>query len=544
MLSYADPGHKQGVCRDGRECNLRLPPRPARVAGDGASIRFAALRHDAPVDARSREPRNRLPRRDLTTTTTGIAVSGRGVQLVRFRTWSLAAVAAALALVVGMPAHAASKALLIGVGKYTLPNNDLPGIDLDIENMKHVAKVMGFAPGDTKVLFDEQATYAAVKSTLATWLRDGVGPNDRVLIYFSGHGTRVHDPRPNSPSGIDDALVMHDVKTAKIDGHGTLTNVLLGYEFGEALAAIPSKHILVLVDACHSGTATRTLALGNRRLGEGSATIKFLNYPGAPTGKTRGIRPHVGTENYAAVSAARDDEYAIATEHGGLFTLAVLDSIDEASRGGKRPTVADLRNSTTAYIEKHTDEQSRHHPVADGNKALIDAEIGLVPLRNGNGPTWVALDALAKKGEPLVIRAGAAELRIGDEITLTADVPRSGFLNVVAIDSQDRATVLYPNQFAPMSEVAAGTFQFPSASMGFVLRATEPAGPTLVVAFLSDKKVNLLEMGIEGRDTAGKMEQTFTEVSALATRAISVEARHHGFASGSVTINVKPASGN
>ena len=468
----------------------------------------------------------------------------KGVRLVKIRVWSLATAVVALGLLASAPALAASKALLIGVGKYDLPNNDLPGIDLDIENMKHVSKIMGFAPGDVKVLFDEQATYAGVKTALATWLRDGVGPDDRVLIYFSGHGTRVPDPRPNSASGVDDALVLHDVKTARVNGHATLANVLLGYEFGQALAAIPSKHILVLVDACHSGTATRTLALGNRRLGEGSGAVKFFNYPGAPTGRTRGIRIHSGTENYAAVSAARDDEYAIATEHGGLFTLAVVDTIDEASRSAKHPTVADLQSATTAYIEKHTDEQSRHHPVADGNKQLIDSQINLVPLRNGNGPTWAALDALAKKGEPLALKAGSTDLRIGDEIVLTAIVPRAGFLNVIAIDSQDRATVLYPNQFAPTNDVVASTFQFPSASMGFVLRATEPAGQTLVVAFLSDKKVNLLEMGIEGRDTAGKMEQTFTEVSALATRAISVEARHHGFASGSVTINVKPAAGH
>jgi hypothetical protein len=344
----------------------------------------------------------------------------------------------------------------------------------------------------------------------------------------------------------DDALVMHDVHTARINGKASLANVLLGYEFGEALAQIPSKHILVLVDACHSGTATRTLSLGNRRLGEGSGAVKFFNYPGAPTGQlqTRGLKTHGGSENYAAVSAARDDEYAIATEHGGLFTLAVLDSVDEASRNGKRPTVAELRTSTTAYIEKHTDEQSRHHPVADGNKALIDSPLPLVPLRNGNGPTWAALEALAAKGQPMVVKAGASELRIGDEIVLSAVVPRAGFLNVVAIDSQDRATVLFPNQFTPSNEVAAGSFQFPTPSMGFTLRATDPAGPTLVVAFLTDKKVNLLDLGVEGRDAAGKMESTFTEVNAMATRAISVEARRVGFGAGTVTINVKPAAGN
>jgi metacaspase-1 len=456
--------------------------------------------------------------------------------------WAVLTALAACALLSAGSAFAASKVLLIGVGKYRLPNNDLPGIDLDIENMKHVAKIMGFAAGDTLVLFDEQATHAGVKSALTGWLRDGVRPEDRVLIYFSGHGTRVPDPRPSNASGIDDALVLHDVKTAKVNGRPSLANVLFGYEFGEALAAIPSRHILVLVDACHSGTATRTIALGNRRLGEGAGAIKFFNWPGAPTGHTRALRSETLAENYAAVSAARDDEYAIATEHGGLFTLGVLDTIDAASRDAKRLSVAQLRTLAAAYIERHTDEQSRHHPVADGNKQMIEGQLDLIPLRNGNGPTWAALDSLARQGEPLVLKAGAAQLRIGDEITLAATVPRTGFLNVVAIDSQDRATVLYPNQYAPTNDVVPGTFEFPTASMGFVLRATEPVGPTLVVAFLTDRKVNLLDMGIEGRDAAGKMQATFTEVTARATRAISVEARHQGFAAGAVTITVTPGA--
>src|SRR5208282_3924729 len=173
---------------------------------------------------------------------------------------------ALLALTGATPVLAASKALLIGVGAYQLPNNDLPGIDLDLANMKHVAQIMGFGPDETKVLFNDQATYASVKAALTGWLHDGVGPNDRVLIYFSGHGTRVPDPRPEKAGENDDALVLHDVKLATINGRPGLGNVLMGYEFGAELAAIPSQHVLVMVDACHSGTATRSLVLGNQRL--------------------------------------------------------------------------------------------------------------------------------------------------------------------------------------------------------------------------------------------------------------------------------------
>jgi hypothetical protein len=461
---------------------------------------------------------------------------------MRIRTFALFILAIGSMLAATMSA-ARQRALLIGVAD--VPHNELPGIDLDIDNMKKVAEVMGFANGDVKVLFNEQATYANVRQALATWVRNGVGPEDHVLIYFSGHGTRV--PDPERAGGADDALVLHDVERASVQGHATLKNVLIGHEFGAALAAIPSRDVLVLVDACHSGSATRNLTLGNARLGVGSGVMKFFSYPGmptGPTGMTRGFRAASGTENYAALSAARDDEFAVGTEQGGLFTLGVVDAIQGAARDQKHPSVADLRTAATAFIAAHTDEQSRHHPVADGNERLIKGALDLIPLRDGQGPTWRALAPRAARGTRVTRSGSGGEIHVGQEVALEVALPRPGYLNVVAVDSEDRATVLYPNKYATANEVKAGSFRFPTPAMDFVLRASEPLGPSLVVAFLTDKRVNLLELGVEGRDAAGRMQQTFTDVSARATRALSVEARNSGFAAGSLTVNVLGAAKN
>jgi metacaspase-1 len=429
------------------------------------------------------------------------------------------------------PVQASPRALLIGVGD--IPNNFLPGVELDIDNMKKVAAIMGFEPADIKVLLNEQATYANVRQALATWTRNGVGPDDHVLIYFSGHGTRV--PDAGSPGGADDALVMRDVRRAQIEGRASLRNVLLGHELGAALAAIPSHNILVLVDACHSGTATRSLNLTNRSLGSG--VTKFFSYPGMPPPSmtTRALRAPSGAENYAALSAARDDESAGDSEQGGYFTLGVVDAIQSAARDGKHPTVAEVRTSTAAFIAVHLNDQ---HPVADGNDRLIRGALDLIPLRDGQGPTWQALAALAAHGEPLTLSGSGHQLRVGQEIVLDVRLPRAGYLNVVAVDSQDRTTVLYPNKYTPSNEVNAGPFRFPTADMNFVLRAAEPTGPSLVVAFLTDKRVNFLELGIEGRDAAGQMQQAFTDVSARATRAIAVETRESKFAAGTLTVKV------
>jgi metacaspase-1 len=444
-------------------------------------------------------------------------------------------------------AHAASRALLIGVGD--VHNFPLPAIDVDIENMKKNAVVMGFKPDEIRVLYDEQATYANVRDALTTWVRDGVGRNDRVLIYFSGHGTRVADAQ--STGGQDDALVMHDAQPVNIEGRATVKNVLLGRELGAAIAKIPSQQVLVLVDACHSGHSTRDIQLGNLSLGTSRAVTRFYSYPGMPQAPTPGTATRgftvaraanvaSGDENYAALSAARDDELASGTEQGGMFTLGVSGAIQDAARDGKHPSVDDLRQAATVYIAAHLKEQDRSHPVADGNPRLVRGELALLPLKDGQGPTWQSLLALAAKGQPLKVSAGGGQqIRVGEQVVLEVTVPREGYLNVVSVDSQDRATVLYPNKFNATNEVKAGTFRFPTPEMNFVVRASEPTGPSLVVAFLTDKKVNLLDLGVEGRDAAGRMQQAFTEVNARATRALVVEGKDQ-IAAGTLTVRVEP----
>jgi hypothetical protein len=451
---------------------------------------------------------------------------------------ALAMLAAATLLAGAVQAR--PRALLIGVAD--VPNYELPGIDLDIDNMKKVAAIMGFAPADIKVLFNQEATRANVLHTLDTWAREDVGPNDRVLIYFSGHGSRI--PDSGSPKGVDDVLVTHDMRRAVIEGKASLSGVVLGREFGVALGKIPSHEVLVLVDACHSGTATRDIDLGSHHLGSAAATSKFFAYPGMPDAPpaSRDVTVTHGTENYAALSAALDTETAAATLQGGLFTLAVADVIQGAARDKKHPTLIELRDLTDQYIASHTHESPRQHPAVDGNDRLIKGELALLPLQNGQGPTWQSLVALAAKGEPLTVVGEARQIRVGEEVTLDVAVPRDGFLNVVTVDSQDRATVLFPNKFTAHNEVKTGHFKFPTKDMNFLVRAAEPLGPSLVVAFLTDKPVNLLELGVEGRDAAGRMEQAFTEVSARATRALVVEARASRFASGSLNVNVAAKS--
>jgi len=71
----------------------------------------------------------------------------------------------------------------------------------------------------------------------------GFGPNDRLLVYVAGHGTR--DP-------IDGYMMFADSQSAE---HDRTQNSLLGFgTLRGALDVIPVPHILLIMDVCYGGT--------------------------------------------------------------------------------------------------------------------------------------------------------------------------------------------------------------------------------------------------------------------------------------------------
>lgn len=100
-------------------------------------------------------------------------------------------------------AAAENRALIIGVGKYSIENASLPGIGQDVENMVKIARQIGFSENQIKVLRDENATLANIENALTTWLIQGVKPSDRVLIYFSGHASYIPDENGDEDEGTN-----------------------------------------------------------------------------------------------------------------------------------------------------------------------------------------------------------------------------------------------------------------------------------------------------------------------------------------------------
>ncbi|MGB3551321.1 MAG: caspase family protein [Candidatus Binatus sp.] len=139
------------------------------------------------------------------------------------------------------------RALVIAVANYdeitSLPEAVLNDAR-DISGALSSPNYCGYDPRQVTTLLDKAATIAAIRHGLAT-LASSSREEDTVFIYFSGHGARLKQ-------GGEDTSFLLPVDCQRSNPSGTS---LSEAEFSKALAAIPARRLLVVLDACHSGGA-------------------------------------------------------------------------------------------------------------------------------------------------------------------------------------------------------------------------------------------------------------------------------------------------
>jgi hypothetical protein len=435
-------------------------------------------------------------------------------------------------------AVAKDRALLIGVGKYQIKSANLPGIGLDIGKMKQVANSLGFE--QIKVLQDEQATLTNIEHALSAWLVDGVAKNDRVLIYYSGHGTNIADENGDEDDGQDEALATHDM----VLHAGSLKNLLLDDRFEELLNQIPSGNKLVILDACHSGTATRASNFRDKRY-----VPKVFEWEGMGTAN-KSLRPAAETKpkefqgNILTISAAQDNEQSLATDNGSLFTSGLSHVIQQARTGNKALSPTAIKIGVSNYVQQNISNNSLvFHPQLSGDSELFQQPIfAELPIKANNGGTIAQrLTDLLSLAQPLTVTLNQSQFKKNDNLIIHVSLDRSGFLNIVEINANDEATVLFPNKYHQNNMVGSGSFTLPSTQMNFNLSAGEPFGRSLIVAFLSTEKLNLFSNELGGN---GRFEPLFKSFSEPKLQEISraftpsPTQKHKAFLAGKVETKV------
>ena len=460
--------------------------------------------------------------------------------LLSFLLWLLL-----MSIIMVSAARSEDRALLIGVGRYAQFEEKLNGVGLDISMMREMAHLMGFKSHEIKVLEHEQASTARVYGAVENWLINGTGPDDRVLFYFSGHGSQIPDENNDEDDQFDEVLLLYDTVLTEKHGRQTLGGVLLDDHLNDMLARMKSRNILVILDACHSGSATKRMHLSSRSFQTGQAKVKYFYY--SPSLEAAGgsgsfdlMKPQSqaipgGDSHYVAITACRDDEKTVATAQGSIFTLGLRQTVRSAAAAGASITPEELQRGTTKFIrEQIRSDVAVFHPQIAGNLNLRKRPLMLVSPGGGGGYVRQKLETLVhKSNETVWIKLNKACFEPGEALEISVWIPEPGFLNIMHITADDQATVLFPNQYHPHNAVGRGKITLPTRRMDFEMVAGGPSGPNLITVFITRSPINGYQDGFK---TA---KGVLAELSPNSTRSLVMRQDSGWLAAGKVAADIK-----
>ncbi len=134
----------------------------------------------------------------------------------------------------------------------------------------------GFRQDRILTLTDDKATKAAIERLLGDQLRQQVGANDRLLVFFAGHG-KTDQLRSGEEEGY---LIPVDGDPNQL--FSTAISMTALRQISDRLRA---KHILYIVDACYSG-----YAIFNRSMPRTTSWRKWSRNPPSRSSRPGGSR--------------------------------------------------------------------------------------------------------------------------------------------------------------------------------------------------------------------------------------------------------------
>ncbi len=350
-------------------------------------------------------------------------------------------------------AIAQKQALLIGVSDYG-GDNDLMGIDLDINKMRQLFRSWGFT---TTVLYNQESL--KIEYYLKKYARN-LSANDVFAFYYSGHGSSVPDTNGDEVDNRDEVLVLSD---------GVRNIPYIDDNLNYYLNAIKAKK-LIIFDSCHSGTANR---------GDENSLIRVKTLPlselDAPLSK--GIKIGKKIEGkYIVLSASQDSEESLATPSGSLFTNEIYRLLNSQS------SLETIREEATYNIVSYAKQykEKPHHPkFTYSNPSFKNISIGTFLKTSSASIEQVAEESLQTKLDRLVSNPQIDKINItnnkdsyntGEFITFDLDTKgKQGYLTILFVE-KNKVTVLYPNPRA-FSKLINGRYSVPRDFGNFKIRA-------------------------------------------------------------------------
>jgi hypothetical protein len=395
-------------------------------------------------------------------------------------------------------------ALIMTIGDYRGGITPLRGVRHDATNARKLANRMGVRDENIIQLSDSDLTLDGVRAAFDR-LQARVRQNDRVFIYYSGHGGR--SPVPGEPGRCAESLITVDGKP------------FMDTEFEHRLKAIgqTAEKVIVLVDACHSGGVT------TRAVRHADAPFVAKYWPGADECRTavnrltRSLKvaaksPGSGAQNYVYIAAAQANEVSLdEPSRGGLATQAWLSCMSGQARdtdGSGAITAEEIRQCAQAQINRRLAGAQGflpHHIVITGNAdAVLSLASSSVPAPAAGGQGVNALATLTDiynrrdDRRQVTLVTGKPSFRIGqDNVEFKLTSSHAGYVYLLMVGSDGKTfDMLFPNKLDLNNRIEAGqTLELPRRQ--WEVQAGGPAGKNQLLAIVADSPRDFSKLGMQ-----------------------------------------------
>lgn len=457
-----------------------------------------------------------------------------------------AAALSALTLAV-TPVRAENHALILWIGDYGNPKENLPGIDLDAALARRIATAMGVPAQNITEISNSQFTVQNIAKALGG-LYQRIREGDKVFLYYSGHGGQL--PGQTAGSKCSEVMVARD-------------GLILDADLQKVLTQLGNKasQVVMMNDSCFSGgAATKSIAPA----GDPGERAKFLpvgsktnsavtdGYAcGDPTNVNKFARSLNGMAKDARgpqvlyIAASNDTQVSFATNRGSVGTLAWAQCIGAAQadadrsgringdelracaqglidRSGRKQTITIQGNGSLPLSFVQTaaaapaPAAAPAAPAAPAPAAPAPAPVAApapvpapvaaapapapAPMPEASPPASAAVNATAalhdlKAGAdrslPVQLVLARDSLRIQkDFLDFTVNTGSQGYLYLLQVGSDGKTfNLLFPNKIDQNNFIAAGAHRFPRAT--WRVRSAGPAGASHLLAIVSPTKREL-----------------------------------------------------
>jgi secreted trypsin-like serine protease len=413
------------------------------------------------------------------------------------------------------------RALLVGINQYENPKLNLKSSVNDVGNIRRLLiNTFQYQPEQIMTLLDAQATRANILKAFEDWLVRESTPGARVFFYVSSHGAQVPDVNGDEEDGLDETIAPYDTRLEIEHGKKVLRNQVIDDEIDALLKRIPDRSVTVVIDSCHSGSATRDSDALEPETAKCLCAVladydprELLTADVASRLGTRSAdRPKQGFierhDNVVAWSAVSEGQLALvdkeSAEPESVFTRRFIDGIAQGVFGGDgRISHAKLldyvRTQSDAYCSRHRKKcenglspqlEARHELLA------VDVVTGQPPAR----PEDVTQEVLVHDNSAgvTVDFVQGTDLQLGQIAQFRVNTQQPGYLVLLDVAPDGKVTQVFPNARSlaiPTGARKSSNLVAPTRALlvpdprnpyeGLEYKITPPSGEGRLIAILS-----------------------------------------------------------